>query len=145
MSFSGCSGQAEPGEGTDTTAEGPLTPPLPVLTVEGQPVPFQLGTYSWREHGRGVAVDTVDPPTLVKSLDPVTVRPNAVLNVSFTDAPSEIQAGIWKDGVADFQPVSDGEVTLPSEEGTYVYVLYASWPEGDATYAFQIHVTRLNT
>ena len=117
-------------------------PPVPVLSVDGQPVPYQLGTYSWASNGRGVAVDSVDPPTLVEPLVPVTVGPNAVLNVTFTDAPEEVGIAVWTGDGADFEPVTGGQAVLPSEEGDYVFVLWASWPQGDATYAFPVRVTK---
>lgn len=138
----GCSGQWKPGD-SSATPDVKLLPPMPMLDVAGVPVPVRLGTYTWSERGRGVAVDAVDPPSLVESLEPVNVRPNAVLNVSFTDAPEEIQVGIWKEGGVDFKKVSAGQVKLPSDEGEYVYVLVASWPQGDASYAFPIRVSRL--
>lgn len=133
----GCSGQRT--EGARSGASGGFTLPAPTLSVEGNPVPYQVGSYTWIEGGRGVAVDTVDPPALVESLEPVVVRPNAVLTVSFADAPEEIHAGIWTD---DLQPVSGGRLVLPPEEGDYVYLLVASWPQGSVSYAFPVRVSR---
>jgi len=135
----GCSGQGTAGD--RVKAPGGFTIPAPTLNVEGTPVPYQVGSYTWSEKGRGVAVDTVDPTALVEPLEPVAVRPNAVLTVSFAHQPEEIRAGIWTDNGVDLQPVSDGRVPLPSDEGDYVYVLSVSWTQGDVTYAFPVRVS----
>ncbi|OUM84646.1 MAG: hypothetical protein BAA01_05770 [Bacillus thermozeamaize] len=117
-----------------------LLPPMPALTIQEKNVPVRMGTYSWSESGRGITVDSVDPPELVKDLEPVTVHPHATLHVDFRDKPLEIKAGLWENNGVTFKNLSDGTFTLPEDDGVYIGVIYASWQEGNATFVFKIQV-----
>lgn len=117
-------------------------PPMPTLTIQEKNVPFKMGTYSWSENGRGIVSDSVDPPELVKDLEPVTVHPNAKLHVGFGDKPLVIKAGLWENDGVEFKDISDHTFTLPEDDGVYIGVIYASWPVGDATFVFKIHVRK---
>ena len=119
-----------------------LLPPMPALTIQEKNVPVRMGTYSWSESGRGITADSVDPPELVKDLEPVTVHPHATLHVDFRDKPLEIKAGLWENDGVEFKDISDHTFTLPEDDGVYIGVIYASWPVGDATFVFKIHVRK---
>ena len=53
---------------------------------------------------------------------------------------SAMRVDLGFDDRVEFKTISDGTFSLPQHEGVYIYVLYASWPKGDAAYAFKIQV-----
>lgn len=80
------------------------------------------------------------PPLLVKELKPHTAAPGAKLRVQFDYRPSMLNAGVWNGDDADWQPVQNAAITLPKQQGLYIYVIHAAWKEGDAIYAFSINI-----
>ncbi|WJQ00597.1 hypothetical protein QT234_01430 [Geobacillus stearothermophilus] len=110
------------------------------MTVNGETVNHRLGTYTWSTGHRGVVVDAAAPPLLVKELKPHTAAPGAKLRVQFDYRPSMLNAGVWNGDDADWQPVQNAAITLPKQQGLYIYVIHAAWKEGDAIYAFSINI-----
>lgn len=119
---------------------GDIQPPDLRLAVDGETIDYRLGTYTWSAGGRGVAVDAVAPPLLVKNMNPHPVAPGAKLHLQFDDRPSTIKAGVWNGGDANWRPVQNGIITLPEKKGAYIYAIHAFWEEGDAMYAFLVDV-----
>ena len=134
--FGGCQSD----EQTNHYKEHFLLPPMPILTIQGKNVPVKMGTYTWAENERGITVDTVEPPELVKDFEPVKVHPNAKLHVDFKDKPIEVKVGLWENNEVRFKNISDNTFTLPEDDGVYIGVVYASWQEGNATFVFKIQV-----
>lgn len=124
------------------------TPPTPALTVDGKNVPVVRGSYSWYKYGRGINVDTVSPPELVKQLEPVPVAPGARLTIDFTYKPrtGSLLVNKWVGGQPVSQDLEQGNViVLPKQKGKYVYDFFAEWKEGSASYAFIVEVKERNT
>ncbi|MFK2826894.1 lipoprotein [Bacillus sp. B190/17] len=117
---------------------GVSEPPKPVLTINNKKIPYEIGTYSWYEKGKGVEVDTAEPSELVKDTDYLIVPAGSEWSIDSKHQPVNLEAGIWKDGSADFKKIKNNKMRLPEEKGTFIYVIHASWKEGDAIYAFQI-------
>lgn len=51
-----------------------------------------------------------------------------------------LNAGVWNGDDADWQLVPNGTIELPEQQGSYIYVIHATWKEGDAIYAFPITI-----
>lgn len=123
-------------------------PPTPALTVDGKNVPVVQGSYCWAKYGRGLCVDTVSPPELVKQLEPVPVVPGARLTIDFKYKPKtgSLLVHKWVDGQPVSQELEQGNViVLPKQKGKHVYDFSAEWKEGSASYAFIIEVKERNT
>mgnify|MGYP006870151636 CR=1 FL=1 len=119
---------------------GDIKPPTLTLTVNGEKVDHRLGTYTWSTGRRGVAVDAAAPPLLVKELKPHIAASGTKLRIQFDYRPSSLEAGVWSGGDVDWQPVQNGTITLPKQQGSYIYVIHAAWKEGDAIYAFPVNI-----
>lgn len=76
--------------------------------------------------------DAAAPPLLVKNMNPHPVAPGAKLHLQFDNLPLTIEAGVWNGDDADWQPVQNAAITLPKQQGLYIYVIHAAWKEGDA-------------
>ncbi len=119
---------------------GELEPPKPSLTVDGKEIDYKIGTYSWSENGRAVDADAIAPPDLVEEMDFNVVPSKSKMLINFGYQPSGIEAGIWKNDDVNFERVTNNTIILPKEAGSFIYVIHASWEEGDAIYAFPIKV-----
>ncbi|GAA0593686.1 hypothetical protein GCM10009001_07330 [Virgibacillus siamensis] len=110
-----------------------LRPPEPTFTVDGKELSYNIGTYSWNDEGQAVNVDTAKPPHLVENMEN-EVASNAQLEIRFENAPSQMKGGIWKENTVDMVPLKRHKVSLPKKSDDFIYVLQASWEEGDAIY-----------
>ncbi|AMX84740.1 hypothetical protein GS3922_14395 [Geobacillus subterraneus] len=119
---------------------GDIKPPELTLTINGETVDHRLGTYTWSTGRRGIVADAAAPPLLVRELKPHPTVSGAKLRIEFDYRPSTLEAGVWNDDDVDWQPVQHGTITLPKQQGSYIYVIHAAWQEGDAIYAFPINI-----
>lgn len=119
---------------------GNIEPPKPNLVIDGEKVPYLMGSYSWTKSGQSVIADADVPPGLVKGLDYITVPSESKLSIDFDYEPSDIEVGIWENNGASFEEITNDTFTFREDKGDYVYVIRARWKEGDAIYAFKMRI-----
>ncbi|KQL34405.1 hypothetical protein [Psychrobacillus sp. FJAT-21963] len=115
-----------------------LKPPHPAITVDNQEIFYAMGTYSWSENGEMVNADSASPAELVEKVKVNEVQSGKTISINFDYKPSSIEIGIWENNGVDFKKANTHEFTLPEEEGEFIFVIHASWYEGDGIYAFRI-------
>ncbi|TQR16465.1 hypothetical protein [Psychrobacillus vulpis] len=73
--------------------------------------------------------------------DTLAVEKDDKLKIEIEQNPSSIIVDQWnEDGtIVAVEPISN-EITLPSEEGYYIYEVIAEWDEGRITYIFDINI-----
>ncbi|BDG47151.1 hypothetical protein PspKH34_17120 [Parageobacillus sp. KH3-4] len=119
---------------------GELESPKPILTVDGKEMDYKIATYSWAENGHAIDANAVAPPYLVENMDFNVVPADAKLLIRFRYQPADMEAGIWKNDRVHFERVMNNTVILPKGSGSFIYVIHASWEEGNAIYAIPIKV-----
>lgn len=117
-----------------------LEPPRPELTVDGKNIPYEIGTYTWFEDGRGICVDIIGLPELIKGLDAVAVSPGSKLIIDFKYEPENLGAELWINKEPVREEVVGNTIILPSSKGIYIFCIHAHWKEGDGSYAFIVEV-----
>ena len=118
-------------------------PPELTLTVADIDIPMVQGSGCWPlKNGEVLCHDTLAPPELLKSQTPVVVPSGSKVNLHFSYAPLSISASQWMNGTPVKQDLTDHNTTLrlPTEQGTYIYDIFAKWKEGDVSYAFTVQV-----
>ncbi|MFD2043308.1 lipoprotein [Ornithinibacillus salinisoli] len=122
--------------GCQSSDIGDLKPPEPTITVDNQEISYTMGTYSWSENGKAVNADSASPPELVEEVNEVSS--GETISIDFDYEPTSIEIGIWANNGADFKGLDSNQIVLPNEKGEFIYVIHASWAEGDGIYALSI-------
>ncbi|MDI2588700.1 hypothetical protein OR571_16715 [Psychrobacillus sp. NEAU-3TGS] len=115
-----------------------LKPPHPTITVNNQEISYVMGTYSWSENGEVVNADSASPAELVEKVKVHEVPRGKTISINFEYKASSIEIGIWENNGVDFKRSNNHEFTIPEEEGEFIFVIHASWDQGDGIYAFRI-------
>ncbi|HBS45278.1 MAG TPA: hypothetical protein DEA91_13935 [Paenibacillus sp.] len=117
-------------------------PPNVQVTVGGEQFDAIQGSYCWNDNGKGVCVDMASYDQLVTKQK---VHPNAIsrdqVELIFSSAPKEIEV------VASFPgeerpdealSVENNSFQLAAGSGKHLYIIQARWPQGSASYVFEV-------
>ena len=120
-------------------------PPKPEVLWDNDRIPTTIGSNCWQGSMKGSCVDYVygSPWDMGLSKGTVTVKPNSIITIAFNKKPIDgsLQvAEVFEDGEEEFIKVHNNKITAPAKKGTYVYMIYAKWDQGDPNYAFSITV-----
>ena len=127
-------------------AEKQSIPPNVTVEVEGKAgrenVPVVPGSSCWRQRdGQTSCDDTFGPFELIKNQTPVVTPPESRVIIIFERTPLTMSASKWINGRPVKQEITkDNTFVLPPDKGVYIYDVFATWKEGDASYAFVIEV-----
>ncbi|MFJ7826631.1 hypothetical protein [Psychrobacillus sp. NPDC096623] len=97
-----------------------------------------MGTYSWSKNGEVVNADSASPAELVEKVKMNEVPSGKTISINFDYKPSSIEIGNWENNGVDLKRSNTHEFRLPELEGKFIFVIHASWDEGDGIYAFRI-------
>ncbi|WP_100011745.1 hypothetical protein [Lentibacillus sediminis] len=112
-----------------------MEPPEPTFTVDGEEVSYKRGTYSWSNDNRVASANSPAPSNLVEDMDNNIISSNAELEITFDDEPSKMESEVLQNSGNNLVSITNNTITLPNEPNNYIYVIYASWEQGDAIYA----------
>ena len=128
---------------TDVSPEEarPKPPELHIQVGEESLIPI-LGTYSWSVENEdstfdGIEVDSVAPPELVSTMDPLQVTADTTITFNFEEEPDRYTVRIWDE---DTNVLSESDMVDLSGEGEIIYEVLAHWPQGNASYAFSLDI-----
>ncbi|WBL13155.1 hypothetical protein [Sutcliffiella sp. NC1] len=95
----------------------------PNITVEGETI-STIG-YS----GTSADTESDKPPEIYEMLDITVVKPKAEISISYKDTPKKVLVKSWYGAklVEDDRELKEYKITVPSEEGIYIYSLAARW------------------
>lgn len=115
--------------------------PEATITINGKAVSYKKGTYCWKTSDQGMCVDKAGAEELTKDSDPFVVTSNGTIKISYEKQPSELFVRVLKDGNEHQQNQDEYELQVPSEQGTYIYDVFARWKKkGDLAIAFKIKI-----
>ncbi|MEK4297153.1 hypothetical protein [Paenibacillus sp. FSL R5-0914] len=117
-------------------------PPNVQVTVGGEQFDAIQGSYCWNDNGKGVCVDMASYDQLVSKQK---IHPKAIsrdqVELKFSYAPKEIEV------VASFPgeerpdealSVENNSFQLAAGSGKHLYIIQARWPQGSASYVFEV-------
>lgn len=117
-------------------------PPSVQVTVGGEQFDAIQGSYCWNDNGKGVCVDMASYDQLVSKQK---VHPKATsrdqIKLKFSSAPKEIEV------IASFPgeerpdealSVENNSFQLAAGSGKHLYIIQARWPQGSASYVFEV-------
>lgn len=129
--------------GNDVSPEE-ARPEPPELSIQVGEESFNsiLGTYSWSVENEdstfdGIEVDSVAPPELVSTMDPLQVTADTTITLDFEEEPDRYTVRIWDE---DNNILSESDEVDLSGEGTVIYDVVAHWDQGTASYAFSLDI-----
>ena len=114
--------------------------PIGLLSYGSVEQEGQLGTHCWLEQ----CVDFVTPPT---PLDFTEIPTDVEIEFTGDGYPGSLSVGRQADApIAPLEDereidIEDGHAELELEPGRYVLVVFATWSEGDAQFAFGVEAT----
>jgi len=121
------------------------SPPPLAITADKKKIDTVTGSYCWSGAFSEKCVDTLPPSELleVKKYDPVKLPKAATINLKFDEEPQTVEVRIEQSG-GNSTPASvrleDNKLTLPQENGIYLYHIFAKYSKGTVTYMFSINV-----
>ncbi|MBH0231326.1 hypothetical protein [Halobacillus yeomjeoni] len=128
-----------------TDSEGPVEPPSPEVSVGEVNIPTTQGSYCWKGDSQGKCVDKAYASEIEMGMnhEPTEIAPGQKVNISFVQDPIEgsIEVKQWNDvDPPKDMDLIDSKITVPEQEGVYVYHIIAEWERGDGSYAFSVEV-----
>ncbi|MEK4999109.1 hypothetical protein [Paenibacillus sp. FSL H7-0918] len=117
-------------------------PPSVQVTVGGERFEAIQGSYCWNDNGKGVCVDMASYDELVSKQK---VHPKAIsgdrVELEFSSAPKEIEvmASFPREERPDEAlSVDKNSFQLAAGRGRHLYIIHARWPQGSASYVFEV-------
>lgn len=117
-------------------------PPSVQVTVGGERFESIQGSYCWNDNGKGVCVDMASYDELVSKQK---VHPKAIsgdrVELEFSYAPKEIEvmASFPREERPDEAlSVDKNSFQLAAGRGRHLYIIHARWPQGSASYVFEV-------
>jgi hypothetical protein len=138
--LAGCVGQ---NNSAPTPVNTLKTPPSLTISVGEEVVTPVMGTYSWSYSNNdgtetGVEADSDAPPGLIKNQKVLDVTPSTDIDLNFGIEPIDYEVNIWD---SNYNVIGTyDEVVLNEYSGLVIYEVFATWPQGSASYAFTLNI-----
>lgn len=121
-------------------------PPQLSLESKGEKWEATLGTYSWEEEGlfstRATNADAAAPPHIAEDMEEAAMDAEQEVTLEFSDGSNpESAVYLWEGQSRGAELEMNGDkITFPSDEGTYVMEVMATWENGEASYTFLMKI-----
>ncbi|MEK3995303.1 hypothetical protein MKY29_11155 [Psychrobacillus sp. FSL K6-2365] len=131
--LTGCNGI--PVRGTFIQPEGKVI-------LENNDYSMTIGDFEWKERDFEVSnISTSDKYELAGEFTTLEGSGDGKLEIEIDQNPTSIDANQWNtDFTSTTIEVKGNKITLPSEKGYYIYEVIVEWPQGKATYIFDIDI-----
>jgi len=130
--LSGCSG----------FLNGIVSQPEGKVIVNGEQYTMIPSSFEWDEGD--VKIKEMRPRDLnelANDFETIDVEKKDILDFEIEKNPSSITITKQnKDGTIDNVEINDYKITMPSEEGYYIYKLKVTWDKGKETFVFDVNV-----
>ena len=104
---------------------------------------YEMITGKYASDGDKVTIRSLDNHSVIelaKNFETLTLEKNTDIEIVIEDNPS-LTVFEWNENeVANKITIRDNKITLPSMAGVYVYEVKAKWPNGEASYIFDVEV-----
>ncbi|MEF3310059.1 hypothetical protein PV433_14255 [Paenibacillus sp. GYB004] len=124
---------------------GCSSPPTLTVTADKKKIDTVTGSYCWSSLFSEKCVDTIEPSELLKKKknDPVGLHKATTLNFKFEEEPQTVEVRIEQSNASSTSAsvkLEDNQLTLPQENGTYLYIVFSKHAKGTVTHLFTINV-----
>ncbi|MEK4628470.1 MAG: hypothetical protein ABS944_17580 [Solibacillus sp.] len=114
------------------------------IFINNQAYPMEKGGYQWeRKKGSQVEIVTTDHASInqmAEKIEPIRVDAMEVLSIRFEDEPN-YELHLWNEtGREQEISVENNQFTAPVEKGIYVYEVFATWENGERSFAFVLEI-----
>lgn len=114
---------------------------IPDLKVEYKKTQIEVikCPFGWDTLFRGARWEYPALPEIAKKISAVTVKPEAVLELSFSKKPKSFNVSLWNESREDY-PNEENSIKVPAEKGPYIFDVIGHWDNGEVMYVFKINV-----
>lgn len=117
------------------------TAQLPDLFVinEKSNIPVVKCPTGWDSYLKSFRADYPVATEIAKNIQSTKIRPQTPIELSFNRKPSRVEVTMIKDET-EKKLENSKEIISPKESGTYVYVVWAYWKQGEIFYVFKVDI-----
>ena len=121
---------------------GTLSQPEGKVILNGEQYTMIPTDYEWEEDNVKITdMSSRDIEELADDFETLEVEKGDILNFEIEKSPSSIAiTRLNEEGVIDDVEIKDYKITLPSQEGYYIYELQVVWDKGKETFVFDVDV-----
>lgn len=112
------------------------------IIVDNEEYNLIQGFYTYKdEEVESKKLDPFYPVEVADQFDTLTVEKNSEIEIVLENKTTSITVYQWnEDGLVEVVQLDENVLTVPSEEGYYVYEVVGKWKNGETTLVFDIDV-----
>lgn len=131
--IAGCNGM--PSSKTFKQAQGKVN-------VDDKVYTMRIGDFEWKEDDfEAKKISSTDINELADQFKTLEVEEGDKLKIEIEQNPTSIIVNQWNEnGTREDVEFESNEITIPSENGYYIYEVIAEWNEGKISYIFDIYI-----
>ncbi|MED3801327.1 hypothetical protein P4562_05180 [Lysinibacillus xylanilyticus] len=120
----------------------PIAQPEGKVIVNSENYLMMPGDYQWKEKEVEIkTLSSLDINGLADAFETLEVGKGDTIKFEIDQNPTSILVTkLNEDGTNDNVEVKDNKLTMPMEDGYYIYVLKATWNKGKETFVFDVNV-----
>lgn len=123
--------------GCGNSEDGGLDIPKLKVTCEDVEIEVSRGGFQWD----GAETKSESPDIIAGRMKGNIVAPNAELRLEFTKESENIEVYTYENNESlEYENFQDKKITVPKEEGIYVFYIKGFWEKGDVGYIVKIIV-----
>lgn len=112
------------------------------VIVDKKGYTMMIGDYKWKEgNTESRKISSVDKYELAENFETLDFKKGETIKIEIDRSPFLIEVNQEnEDGTTAAVDINDNEITLPTEEGYYIYEISAKWNEGKMTFVFDVNI-----
>ncbi len=112
------------------------------VNVDDKVYTMRIGDFEWKEDDfEAKKISSTDINELADQFKTLEVEEGDKLKIEIEQNPTSIIVNQWNEnGTREDVEFESNEITIPSENGYYIYEVIAEWNEGKISYIFDIYI-----
>lgn len=123
--------------------ENPEIPSL-MVSFDNDEITVVRGTYDWTitdgKYSTNFHADTESSEKIAEYMNGNIILPQTQLNLKFSQTPRKVNVIYWGEIIDVEYNFTDSIITVPNEEGIYVFEIVSEWEKGKVSYTIKIIV-----
>lgn len=124
------------------TFEKGVFPPSPSGFVKVEETRYEMakGGFRWEMGNMASETDVAGPTQIAEHFEVIEVGPSSEVDIEVEQKP-KLSVLLWEDEEkASSIQLGENQLTMPTEEGRYIYEVRAGWQNGEVSYTFVVEV-----
>ena len=123
------------------TFERGVFPPSPLGFVRIDETSYEMlkGGFEWRKGNMTSQTDSLSPTQAAEHFKAIEVKPNSEVYIEVEQKP-KLSIYLWEEEKTKTIQLDENQMTLPEDEGRYIYEVRAAWENGEVSYIFVVEV-----